>query len=110
MKQIFKQNNGTSKSQQLTSSAAGSTSASASEYSGSRQPPRSTIAGGRLKQAAIVALFAIGLIVCVSSLACILLLPQFVTNQVAKVSIFPLFSSRLFSFTGMTRKKLTENR
>lgn len=42
----------------------------------------------RLKQILIVAFFIIGLIVCVTSLICILLLPSFVTNQISKVSIF----------------------
>lgn len=39
---------------------------------------------GRLKQFLILILFIIGLIVCVTSIICILLLPSFVTNQISK--------------------------
>lgn len=40
----------------------------------------------KLKQFITLALFVVGLIVCVTSLICILLLPTFVTNQISKVS------------------------
>lgn len=43
----------------------------------------------QFKQVAVVAFFIIGLIVCVTSLICILLLPTFVTNQISKVSRAP---------------------
>lgn len=39
---------------------------------------------GRLKQILILALFFIGLIICVTSIVCILLLPTFVSNQIGR--------------------------
>lgn len=40
----------------------------------------------RLKHFLVLILFFVGLIVCVTSLTCILLLPSFVSNQISKVS------------------------
>lgn len=62
------------------------TESTLSELTITRQLGAQSARRTRLKQVAVLALFVIGLIVCVSSLSCILLLPQFVTNQIAKVS------------------------
>lgn len=40
----------------------------------------------RCKQVVVVALFLIGLIICVTSLVCIILLPTFVSKQISEVS------------------------